>query len=55
MDRASSEEHVSPTPVTVMDARTLPQVRMPNREGFVLDPQPDVGRASRRPSALRQR
>jgi S-disulfanyl-L-cysteine oxidoreductase SoxD len=37
----------------VMDARTLPQVRMPNREGFVLDPRPDVGRASRRPSALR--
>src|SRR5436190_4688119 len=27
----------------VMDARTLPQVRMPNREGFVLDPRPDVG------------
>ena len=39
----------------VMDARTLPQVRMPNREGFVLDPRPDVGRASRQPSALRQR
>lgn len=27
-----------------MDARTLPQVRMPNRDGFVLDPRPDVGR-----------
>ena len=39
----------------VIDARTLPQVRMPNREGFVLDPRPDVGRASRQPSARRQR
>jgi S-disulfanyl-L-cysteine oxidoreductase SoxD len=39
----------------VMDALTLPQVRMPNREGFVLDPRPDVGRASRRPSAPGQR
>jgi len=39
----------------VMDARTLPQVRMPNREGFVLDPRPDVGRASRQPSGPRQR
>ena len=27
----------------VMDARTLPSVRMPNREGFVADPRPDVG------------
>jgi len=27
----------------VMDARTLPQVKMPNREGFVPDPRPDVG------------
>ena len=31
----------------VMDARTLPQVKMPNRDGFVPDPRPDVGRASR--------
>jgi S-disulfanyl-L-cysteine oxidoreductase SoxD len=25
-----------------MDASTLPQVRMPNRDGFVADPRPDV-------------
>jgi S-disulfanyl-L-cysteine oxidoreductase SoxD len=30
-----------------MDARTLPQVKMPNREGFVPDPRPDVGPTSR--------
>jgi cytochrome c len=28
----------------VMDARTLPKVRMPNRDGFVKDPRPDVRR-----------
>jgi cytochrome c len=27
----------------VMDARSLPKVRMPNRDGFVGDPRPDVG------------
>ena len=27
----------------VMDARSLPKVRMPNRDGFVPDPRPDVG------------
>ncbi len=27
----------------VLDARTLPQVKMPNRAGFVADPRPDVG------------
>jgi len=27
----------------VMDAKTLPKVKMPNREGFVSDPRPDVG------------
>jgi hypothetical protein len=27
----------------VMDARTLPKVKMPNREGFVSAPRPDVG------------
>jgi S-disulfanyl-L-cysteine oxidoreductase SoxD len=27
----------------VMDARTLPKVKMPNRDGFVPDPRPDVG------------
>lgn len=26
----------------IMDANTLPQVRMPNRDGFVPDPRPDV-------------
>jgi mono/diheme cytochrome c family protein len=26
----------------VMDARSLPNVRMPNRDGFVADPRPDV-------------
>ena len=27
----------------VMDARSLPKVKMPNRDGFVADPRPDVG------------
>jgi len=27
----------------VMDAKSLPKVRMPNRDGFVADPRPDVG------------
>lgn len=31
----------------VMDARTLPRVRMPNRDGFVVDPRPDVRAAGR--------
>ncbi len=26
----------------VIDARTLPQIKMPNRDGFVKDPRPDV-------------
>ena len=30
-------------PNEVMDARSLPKVRMPNRDGFVSDPRPDVG------------
>ncbi len=30
---------------TTLDARTLPQVRMPNRDGFIPDPRPDTGRA----------
>jgi hypothetical protein len=33
----------------VMDAKTLPHVKMPNRDGFVPDPRPDVGQASQRP------
>ena len=32
----------------VLDATTLPRVRMPNRDGFVPDARPDVGRASKR-------
>jgi len=31
----------------VLDARTLPQVRMPNRDGFVPDSRPDVGRTAK--------
>jgi S-disulfanyl-L-cysteine oxidoreductase SoxD len=31
----------------VMDAKTLPLVRMPNRDGFVPDPRPDVGKAAK--------
>ena len=31
----------------VMDSRSLPQVRMPNRDGFVADPRPDVGGQAR--------
>jgi cytochrome c len=30
----------------VMDAKTLPLVKMPNRDGFVPDPRPDVGETS---------
>jgi cytochrome c len=30
----------------VMDANTLPRVTMPNHDGFVPDPRPDVGRAA---------
>jgi cytochrome c len=28
----------------VLDAQTLPRVKMPNREGFVADPRPDTGK-----------
>ncbi|HEV8437691.1 MAG TPA: cytochrome c [Methylomirabilota bacterium] len=31
----------------VMDNRTLPKVKMPNRDGFVPDPRPDVGPAKK--------
>jgi cytochrome c len=27
----------------VLDAKTLPQIHMPNRDGFTSDPRPDVG------------
>jgi S-disulfanyl-L-cysteine oxidoreductase SoxD len=30
-------------PNDVMDAKSLPKVKMPNRDGFVADPRPDVG------------
>jgi len=30
-----------------MDAKTLPLVKMPNRDGFVPDPRPDVGPTAR--------
>ena len=33
----------------VMDAKTLPLVKMPNRDGFVPDPRPDVGPAAQQP------
>jgi S-disulfanyl-L-cysteine oxidoreductase SoxD len=33
----------------VMDAQTLPLVKMPNRDGFVPDPRPDVGPAAPQP------
>jgi hypothetical protein len=28
----------------VIDATSLPKVKMPNRDGFVADPRPDVGK-----------
>jgi S-disulfanyl-L-cysteine oxidoreductase SoxD len=31
----------------VMDAKSLPQIRMPNRDGFVPDARPDVGKAAK--------
>ena len=33
----------------VMDAKSLPNVKMPNRDGFVADPRPDVGNTSQKP------
>ena len=32
----------------VMDATSLPKVKMPNRDGFVADPRPDVRKERRR-------
>ena len=29
----------------VLDAKTLPRIKMPNHDGFVPDPRPDVGRS----------
>jgi len=34
----------------VMDAKSLPKVRMPNRDGFVTDPRPDVGDKAKKPN-----
>jgi cytochrome c len=34
----------------VMDSKTLPKVRMPNRDGFVGDPRPDVGDKAKKPN-----
>jgi S-disulfanyl-L-cysteine oxidoreductase SoxD len=31
----------------VMDAKSLPKVKMPNKDGFVPDPRPDVGKAAK--------
>jgi cytochrome c len=31
----------------VVDARSLPQIRMPNRDGFVPDARPDVGKSAK--------
>jgi cytochrome c len=40
----------------VVDARSLPQIRMPNRNGFVPDARPDVGKTKvRTPSPERTR
>jgi cytochrome c len=29
---------------TVLDEKSLPKIKMPNRDGFVSDPRPDVHR-----------
>jgi mono/diheme cytochrome c family protein len=34
----------------IMDAKSLPKVRMPNRDGFVPDPRPDVGGKAKKPN-----
>ena len=31
----------------IIDARTLPQVKMPNRDAFVPDPRPDAGKGAK--------
>ena len=33
----------------VMDSKSLPKVKMPNRDGFVADPRPDVGEKAKKP------
>src|SRR5438128_5204696 len=34
----------------VMESKTLPKIRMPNRDGFVSDPRPDVGPKAKKPN-----
>ena len=34
----------------IMDAKSLPKVKMPNRDGFVPDPRPDVGEKAKKPN-----
>src|SRR6266705_5030513 len=34
----------------IMDAKSLPKVRMPNRDGFVPDHRPDVGEKAKKPN-----
>ena len=36
----------------VMDASTLPKVKMPNRDGFVADDRPDTGKGKRTPKPV---
>ncbi len=35
----------------VLDAKTLPKIRMPNRDGFVPDARPDTGKQTKKPVA----
>ncbi len=37
----------------VIEAATLPRVRMPNRDGFVPDARPDVGQTAKPRPAIR--
>jgi len=32
----------------VLDAKSLPKIKMPNRDGFIADPRPDVGKTGKR-------
>jgi cytochrome c len=41
-------------PGTVLDRRTLPTIRMPNRDGFVPDPRPDVTTPAANPADVQQ-
>ena len=34
----------------IMDAKSLPKVKMPNRDGFVPDPRPDVDEKAKKPN-----